>query len=285
MSTEQPINQSIPRDFLEQAPLYKSYKWAGTKQNYAQIPIPSIQVYCSTCKESRTLTQGKAEYFGIDARHISGATSADLFLTVTYTCGYCTKFLMAFLIKITEDALIKVGQYPALDISVEPMVRKFLGDYYELYKKGVTCENFGYGIASYAYYRRVLENLIDKLLGIVEEIIDDADKLRYKDALEQTKSAQTGSDKIDLIKDLLPPILRPNGINPLGTLYGILSEGIHDMDDDECLEIAQEVRTSLVFVIQQLEYHKQISSTYTESMRKILDKRQSRITPKSGSPE
>jgi len=72
---------------------------------------------------------------------------------------------------------------------------------------------------------------------------------------------------------LLPPILRPNGMNPLSTLHRILSEGLHQETDERCIELAMTIREVLVFLVNQVTATKASSSRFTESMRKLLDRR------------
>ena len=71
---------------------------------------------------------------------------------------------------------------------------------------------------------------------------------QYLEALERTKKTTVTQEKIDLVKDLLPPILRPDGMNPLSTLHSTLSEGLHQESDERCIELAAEVRETLEFV-------------------------------------
>ena len=92
---------------------------------------------------------------------------------------------------------------------------------------------------------------------------------RYKN----TKDLQNTSGKIELVKDLLPPVLKANGINPLGTLYKILSEGIHNKSDEECISIASSLRTILIFLVKQVIRSHDEKKEFTESMKKLLEKR------------
>ena len=92
-------------------------------------------------------------------------------------------------------------------------------------------------------------------------------------ALEKTKQTIVTRDKIDLVKDLLPPSLRPNGMNPLGVLHKVLSEGLHDKSDEDCLDLAISIKNILVYLINQIIRSKEEAKKFTESMRKLLDKK------------
>jgi hypothetical protein len=92
-----------------------------------------------------------------------------------------------------------------------------------------------------------VENIIGKLLEEISDLIDPDEKTRFVQALEQAKQTTVTKDRIALVKDLLPEILRPGGMNPLSVLHSVLSEGIHDLSDEECVEKAAAIREVLVF--------------------------------------
>jgi len=54
------------------------------------------------------------------------------------------------------------------------------------------------------------------------------------------------SKAIDQVKSAIPQVLLIDGQhNPLTLLHTALSEGLHDHSDEECLEIAQDIRLVL----------------------------------------
>ncbi|MFZ0548883.1 MAG: hypothetical protein WAM60_25760, partial [Candidatus Promineifilaceae bacterium] len=55
---------------------------------------------------------------------------------------------------------------------------------------------------------------------------------QYQFALAETKKTTITQDKINLVKDLLPAILRPDGMNPLSILHSSLSKGLHAESDE-----------------------------------------------------
>ena len=70
--------------------------------------------------------------------------------------------------------------------------------------------------------------------------------------MKRTKETIVAREKIDLVKDLLPASLRPRGLNPLAILHSTLSEGLHSLSDQECLALAEAVRTALVSLVNQI---------------------------------
>ncbi len=152
-------------------------------------------------------------------------------------------------------------------------IEKLLGEHSGFYRKGLICESQGYGIGAFGYYRRIVEEIIDGLLDEIAELLTESELLEYQDALAKTKETTVTQEKIDLVKDLLPPILRPEGMNPLSALHSALSEGLHAESDEECLEYAENCREILIFLVNQVAASKAASKGFTDSMRKLLEKK------------
>lgn len=148
-----------------------------------------------------------------------------------------------------------------------------LGSHKDYLIKGLVCESQSYGIAAFSYYRRIVEEIIDGLLEEIGGLISDDEKAAYDAALSEVKATRIAAEKIELVKDLLPPILRPEGMNPLALLHGVLSEGLHANTDERCLELAVEVREILTFLASQVAATSAASRSFTERMRTLLDKR------------
>ena len=168
---------------------------------------------------------------------------------------------------------MKIGQFPAWEIEPDETISLMLGEHADYYKKGLVCESQGYGIGAFAYYRRIVEEIIDQLLSEIADLLAGSDRESYLIALEKTKQTRVTQEKIDLVKDLLPPILRPAGMNPLGVLHHALSEGLHAESDERCIELAASIRQIIVFLAHQVAASRAASRTFTESMRKLLEKK------------
>jgi hypothetical protein len=172
----------------------------------------------------------------------------------------------------------KVGQYPPWSIEPDAHVKEAVGEHLHLYKKGLICESQGYGIAAYAYYRRIVELIINSLLDDIGKMMDgmpNHDEFVAK--IEEVRGDRQASNKIEVVKEMLPPVLSPGGLNPLGVIYGALSGGIHNDSEEECLELAQMIRESLVFLLATVSLHRKQSAGFSASIdaiKKKLDKRQ-----------
>ena len=98
-----------------------------------------------------------------------------------------------------------------------------------------------------------MESNINKLLDLVQEDVrashGDDSTVR---AIEELRSNSPMSDKIAVANRALPNHLKANGVNPLGRLYQVLSEGIHSLSDTECLEKAKAISECLAFLVSEL---------------------------------
>jgi hypothetical protein len=131
-----------------------------------------------------------------------------------------------------------------------------------LLRRGLVSESQGYGIGVFGYYRRIVKEIIDDLLEGVPDLMSGEEREQYLEALEKTKKTTIAQEKIDLVKDLLSPILRPGGMNPLSVLHDTLSEGLHKESDERCMELAAEVRETLVLLVNQIEVTKESSAQF-----------------------
>ncbi len=277
------------KKFLEETPLYKKFSpgWEGFYISYKhthilnhKVPKPPINMFCNICDSDQTLNMSNDYHDGISdiGNSVHGTTKL-----IRYECSACRRFQIVFLVyfgfedveegKETEIYLEKVGQIPPWSIVMDKELERLLGNKSEFYKKGLICESQGYGIAAFSYYRRIVEEIIDELLISIEDLIDIRDRAKYSNALEKVKKTKVTSEKIELVKDLLPETLKPNGANPLGVLHAALSAGLHMDDEDTCLEYAESVRDALIFLVNRLMRNKEENKLFSESMKKILDRK------------
>jgi hypothetical protein len=260
------------KEFLEQYPLYKKMKLQSLSWTTDGLDKATINMSCGICRSAQTFVM-ENQYW--EFTNISNTVVHELVFRLKYICVHCGVFHRFFIVRFNHDPswIMKVGQYPAWDIAGHPNIEKFLGEHADYYKKGLICESQGYGIGAFGYYRRIVEDIIDQLLDEVSALLSGAELRKYEEALKLTKTTRVTQEKIDLVKDLLPPILRPNDMNPLSVLHSSLSEGLHAQSDDECLESAAALREILVFLVDQVAASKESGRRFTDSMKKILDQR------------
>jgi hypothetical protein len=118
------------------------------------------------------------------------------------------------------------------------------GEDREIFLKGRRCENQGLGIGAFTYYRRIVENhktqILDEIIGVATKVAPG-----MVETLERAKSENQFSKAVESVKDAIPPTLLINSHNPLTLLHSALSKGLHAQTDEQCLELARDIRLVL----------------------------------------
>lgn len=260
------------KKFLETYPLYRKFVTKDIPDRMDTFPDIRIKMNCPTCASDQTFAMNNEHNENCGT---SNHPPAGVAFRMVYLCTHCQKFERLFFIKIDEQKqwVMKIGQYPAWEISGNPKLEKLLGINSDYFKKGLICESQGYGIGAYGYYRRIVEIIIDELLDEIADLLSGDEKEKFNYVLEKTKQTTVAHEKIELAKELLPTILRPDGMNPLSILHATMSKGLHAESDEDCLEYAESCREILVFLVNQVAASKENSRSFTERMRKLLKKK------------
>ncbi|MFN5027826.1 MAG: hypothetical protein ACK5D9_01630 [Burkholderiales bacterium] len=152
------------------------------------------------------------------------------------------------------DTLEKIGQSPSTaDVSIGEISKysKVIGSQqFKELKTGLGLAAHGVGIGSFVYLRRVIEHLIDdaRAKAVAANLLDEA---KYKDGRT--------TERIRLLKGFLPDMLVENA-----NLYGILSKGVHELTEDECLKAFEPVKLAIEMVLDEV-----LANAERESKRKV----------------
>jgi hypothetical protein len=198
----------------------------------------------------------------------------DSVVTISYRCTDCEHFTYHFLLYIGAEYkfMEKYGQFPKPRIQLSPALEQGLGDQTKIFRSGYISEQHGFGIGAFAYYRRAVEKLVEELLRQLEELCSDEEKVKYQEALAQTRTELSADKRISLVKNFVPARVCQAGINPLAALYDSLSQDIHNASDEDCLAYAELTRLTISQVIEAIQHHRGTQKTLTENTRKLLDK-------------
>ncbi len=158
--------------------------------------------------------------------------------------------------------LIKVGQYPTLrDMQLfdTKKYQKILGKDYRYYTLSIALASEGVGIGAFTYLRRILENIVEEVHQQcvaecneqIESVMIDNGKQIDKDE-ERVASSGFNEDhyqelkfneKISYLENNYSKVIIPPEVEPIRSkLYGVISKGIHQSSEDECLELYPSVR-------------------------------------------
>ena len=164
-----------------------------------------------------------------------------------FFCAMDNDHRLDFTVRINADKLIKIGQYPSLADLTFPELKSYRNiideaDLREL-KKAVGLYSHGIGIGSYVYLRRVFEKIVDlaKERALSDGTIEG--KTYYKSKMDE---------KVKLLKDYLPHTLLETP-----AFYGIVSKGIHELSEQECLKYFPVMQEAIVMILREWEQKRQ----------------------------
>jgi hypothetical protein len=191
--------------------------------------------------------------------------------TVSFSCCNCKQSTYKFFLEITSPVdrnvdnktdfkIQKVGQIPRHGKRIPSKASKIIGKERDLFFKGSISENQGLGIGAFSYYRRVLDLQKDKIFDEVIKVLKltTGNEALTKE-LTEAKAETQFTKAVDKIQTALPDGLLISGNNPLKLLYSALSEGLHSHTDEECLELAQDIKVVL------FEFSERLDSALKES--------------------
>ena len=274
-------------EFLETQPLYKKQE-LELPAYMSDLSRPAIQAHCPICNGDRTfnmLNKWGQESLSVSARMEAnapplvaiGEREPDLTGYVgkaMYECSACHKHIKIFLLKFDDELawVMKVGEFPGRSTDISRAMEKFLGEQSVHFKKGLLCESHGFGIGAYAYYRRVIDCTIQNLLQDMLSLSQGDEREGLEAKVAEAATRKNATEKLSLVKEQIPAALSPDGINPVKILHSVLSEGIHNKTDEECLESSSQVRAVLTFVIETVQNTRAARASYVKGVRDLNHK-------------
>lgn len=224
-------------------------------KNYRyDVMLPEILIHCTheNCNGPRVFRADDAKLSMRAGTH---------YQFCEYLCSNCRTTTKIFSVRIstgskddlTKGVFTKLGEFPPFGPITPTRLLKLLGDERETFLRGRRCENQGLGIGAFSYYRRVVENQKDR---IIDEIIKASETIGVGDqtinTLRHAKSENQFAKSVAMVKDAIPQALMIKGHNPLSLLHAALSDGLHARSDEECLEIAHDIRVVLAELSERL---------------------------------
>jgi hypothetical protein len=170
----------------------------------------------------------------------------------------------------------KLGELPPFGPPTPSRVFRLIGEEYrELFLQGRRSENKGLAIGAYAYYRRIVEHqkgrIIDEIRKVAEKLGASGDVLKsFIDARTETQFATA----IERVKTAIPQSLLIDGHNPLTLLHTALSEGLHELTDEECLSLARSIRVVLIELAERISTALKDEAELKGAVSNLLNRRQ-----------
>ena len=265
--------------FLADWPLYRTYRYKGnlwTDPDFREqrsVSFPSVvRLYCpdQECETTQTWQFLSGPILS------SYSTEIDKFSSAHFQCRNCKSSGVTYFLRFNVNELggeiTKVGQWPPLSREADPVVVAGWNKADVLfYRDAMTFRNFGKGIAALPYLRRIIEKHILDVLDLIE----DANKRKPiagfdRAKLESVRISHRFSEKLDFARDYLPTDLTPTGLpNPIGTLHELISEGLHERSEEDCVEVFDRCKAAFEYVVKKLTEAKRDDEAYREAIRKL----------------
>lgn len=273
------FNQVNFLDFLVNKEIYSKSQFECALTSYQKaLGLSKVDIYCSNCCEMRTFqTTRNLASGGVATGSLQRGNEPTInskvneTLVFEFICLSCEMQRKTYLLNLKYDHgdlyIEKVGEYPRKPMVKEPTLEKFFKKDKDNYRKAEACLTHGYGVAAFAYYRRIIEANINELIDLIRSDVKITDETKAE--LDKLHKASRMSENIEVANKALPEYLIQNGINPLGQIYKILSEGVHTLPDEKCLEKADIVRNCLLYLVKEITERKKQYIEFQKTVNKI----------------
>jgi hypothetical protein len=241
----------IPDIFID-APLYRLYQFENQGHFAKFINYSSkIDTFCKEC--------GCESIFAFSGQRESPSNALNVqYFGFTLFCKRVEQHKIVLVYRVfDQNYVMKIGQYPSLaDMSggelnrySKELEKNALADL----RRAVGLASHGIGIGAFVYLRRVFEGLIDKAHEEAQNS-DTWDEGSYKSIYM--------NDKIILLKQYLPDFLVHNS-----GIYGILSKGIHELGEDECINAFPIIYNGILLILDEKIAERERKKRQTEITR------------------
>jgi hypothetical protein len=247
--------------FLFESGLYVPYSLEGvdpeTFVRFCHNPGP-IDGFCIYCDAQTMFVNGYALPFYGTAKGTSGrqyetiedylevALQQDVFRDRSYSahlqCLKSKDHVYTYTWNVRGKVLRKTGQFPSPADLVLPRLNRFnkvlLASQRSELGRAIGLHAHGIGVGAFIYLRRVFSGLIDQARD------EASSKAGWdNDAYEKERMAE----RIVRLSTHLPELLVRNA-----QIYGILSKGVHELTEEECLTHFDVVRNGIEIILDEL---------------------------------
>lgn len=249
-------------EFFFEIPLYSIIKEKDLEEDFDEFFSGDVDAYVNGL-DTTYIIKSEQMYNSYTGKGLVGFKD---YHAIKLVCKRKGSVLYFFILNF-ENYLIKVGQYLSLaDLQNSEISKKYnkilLAQDLRDLKKAIGLSAHGVGAGSLVYLRRIFENIIwdtyeknNKQLNIEE---DDFKKKRM-------------NEKVTTLKDFLPEQLVE-----MKNIYGVLSKGIHELSEEECLAYFPALKLSIELILDQKiekeieeKKNKNIKSELAEIVKKL----------------
>ena len=168
---------------------------------------------------------------------------------------------------VCDIIIKKVGSNPKIKPRVDNSVLKYLDrESRNWYFKGCECIDNNIGVGSLAYFRKIIEKDLIKLVEDIK-ILPDANSNEIDKLLVAYYKDHKISSIYENIFEHLPHSLKSLGDNPIKLLYKQTSKGLHNLSEKDSLNKSKNILSLLNFVIKKINEEKSVISDLREKIK------------------
>lgn len=242
------------QDFLFKSSLYSIYNIESLDFFYdVQNNSWRVDGYCDVCGRERTFRGDSAT----NHRTISGPIEDLKFIhSIILRCTSDEDHIIWFSIFLDYKKIQKIGQLPSPATIAQAEIVAYKNVIYKVdmkeFNMAIGLSSHDVGIGSFVYLRRIFERLITTRFNNFKTSEQWKDEEFFFKRMDE---------KIEFLKSHLPNFLVKNK-----QIYGILSKGIHELDDRTCLLLFPILKDSILLILEEdkkkkeeLERHKRLA--------------------------
>ncbi|AJP43325.1 short-chain dehydrogenase [Alteromonas australica] len=229
-----------PQEFLIETPLYEiaSYEDADLEQGrLLRYFDETFDSYCPQCN-SHSIFERYWQSSKFKEYDPSSWIDCGVF-SIQIQCTRDRRHKQLFIFEAIGQTIQKIGQLPSIAelnlFDVKKYSKVLEQKYFRELTKAIGLASHGVGVGSFVYLRRIFEFLIEESHLILKEG-SAWDEETYKRARM--------NEKIEMLSAELPEFLVENK-----SMYSILSKGIHELSENECLKAFPIVKVGIEIIL------------------------------------
>ncbi|OZY84377.1 short-chain dehydrogenase [Cellvibrio mixtus] len=229
-----------PEDFLIKIPLYELVSYSDedlAQGNRVRFFSDTFDSYCPYCN-MHSIFEPSGNYHHY-SNYAPDRWVDEGFFDISVRCTRNREHKLHFKFFAKGKTIQKIGQLPSIaDLNLFD-IKKYSNvlekPFFQEFTKAIGLSAHGVGVGSFVYLRRIFEFLI-------EDSHLRAKKQQSWDEDAYSKSRM--SEKIEMLKSELPNFLVENK-----SIYSVLSKGIHELSENECLAAFPALKVGIEIIL------------------------------------
>ncbi len=182
-------------------------------------------------------------------------------MTLECTCSMDNSHNLDYVVITDDYKMKKIGQFPSVADLSFPELKEYnkilSNEDLKEFKRAIGLFAQGIGVGSFVYLRRIFERIIDtaKQRAITDGAIE-----------EETYIKSHVDERIKMLEKYLPKVLVESTV-----FYGIVSKGIHELSEQDCILFFPVLRDFIFLILRQWEQTRKEKET-EEEIKKSLSK-------------